>query len=82
MRWLFQENQEPDFSTTPARTPRSMSSPVFEMPSPYMMSNSTTRNGGATLFFTTLTRVWLPTVSSLSLTWPIRRTSSRTWRRT
>ncbi len=36
----------------------------FEMPSPYMMSNSTARNGGAILFFTTLTRVWLPVTVS------------------
>ena len=28
-------------------------------------------NGGATLFFTTLTRVWLPIISSLSLIAPI-----------
>ncbi len=34
-----------------------MSSPVREMPVPYRMSNSASRKGGATLFFTTLTRV-------------------------
>ncbi len=38
-----------------------------------MMSNSTCLNGGATLFLTTLTRVWLPTGSSLSLICPMRR---------
>ena len=43
-----------------------------------MMSNSTSRNGGATLFLTTLTRVWLPTTSSRSLTGPMRRMSRRT----
>ncbi len=47
----------PDFSTMPAFTPRSMISPNFDTPSPYMISNSTCLNGGATLFFTTLTRV-------------------------
>jgi hypothetical protein len=36
------------------------------------------RNGGATLFFTTFTRVWLPTTSSLSLIAPMRRMSRRT----
>ena len=32
-------------------------SPTFEMPSPYMISNSMILNGGAILFLTTLTRV-------------------------
>ena len=50
----------------------------LEMPSPYMMSNSTCLNGGATLFLTTLTRVWLPTTSSRSLIAPMRRMSRRT----
>ena len=40
-----------------ALTPRSSNSPVLEMPSPYMMSKSTWRNGGASLFLTTFTRV-------------------------
>ena len=39
------------------RDPRSMISPSREMPLPYMISNSASRKGGATLFFTTLTRV-------------------------
>ena len=34
------------------------------MPSPYRMSKSASRNGGAILFLTTLTRVSLPTTSS------------------
>ena len=34
-----------------------MISPSREIPWPYMISNSASRNGGATLFFTTLTRV-------------------------
>ena len=34
-----------------------------ETPSPYMMSNSAVRNGGATLFLTTLMRVRLPMTS-------------------
>ena len=61
-----------------ALTPRSMSSPVLDTPSPYMMSNSTCLNGGASLFLTTLTRVWLPTTSSRSLIAPMRRMSRRT----
>ena len=71
------ENQAPDFSTIPALTPRSMISPILEIPSPYMMSNSTCLNGGASLFFTTFTRVWLPTTSSRSLMVPMRRMSRR-----
>ena len=43
-----------------------------------MMSNSTCLNGGATLFLTTFTRVVLPTISSRSLIWPVRRMSRRT----
>ena len=31
-----------------------------DMPCPNIISNSALRNGGATLFFTTFTRVWLP----------------------
>ena len=41
--------------------------PSREMPSPYMTSNSASRNGGATLFLTTLTRVRPPTTASPSL---------------
>ena len=77
-RTLSKENQAPDFSTTPALTPRSISSPTLDTPSPYMMSNSTCLNGGATLFLTTLTRVWLPTTCSRSLIAPMRRMSRRT----
>src|SRR5437763_1107879 len=43
-----------------------MISPIFEMPSPYMMSNSTCLNGGASGFLTTLTRVGLQTTSPRS----------------
>src|SRR4051794_10635856 len=78
MRCESYENHAPDFSTTPALTPRSMISPILETPSPYMMSNSTILNGGASLFFTTLTRVWLPMTSSRSLIAPMRRMSRRT----
>ena len=67
------ENQAPDFSTIPADTPKSSNSPIFDMPSPYMISNSIILNGGAILFLTTLTRVWFPTTSSRSLIAPIRR---------
>ena len=41
------------------------------------MSNSATRNGGATLFFTTFARTRWPITSSPSLIWLIRRTSMR-----
>ena len=49
------------------------------------MSNSTSRNGGAILFFTTFTRVRLPTTigsflslaAAASLMAPMRRMSSR-----
>jgi len=57
---------------------RSTSSPILEMPSPYMMSNSTCLKGGASLFLTTFTRVELPTTSSRSLMTPMRRMSRRT----
>ena len=48
------------------------------MPWPYMMSNSACLNGGAHLFFTTFTRVRLPTTSMPFLIASIRRMSSRT----
>ena len=48
------------------------------MPSPYITSNSATRNGGATLFFTTFTRTRLPTDSVPDLIVSTRRMSSRT----
>ena len=70
------ENHAPALSIIPSLTPVSTSSPSLEMPSPYIMSNSTTLNGGATLFFTTLTLVWLPMISSLSLIAPILLISS------
>ena len=57
---------------------KSTTSPSLLMPSPYIISNSTTLNGGATLFFTTLTRVWLPIISSLSLIAPILLISNLT----
>ena len=41
-----------------------------------MMSNSALRKGGATLFFTTFTRTWLPITSSPSFSWLARRMSS------
>src|SRR5207245_2644877 len=41
------------------------------------MSNSTSRNGGATLFFTTFTRVRFPITVSPSLMVPARRMSGR-----
>ena len=48
------------------------------MPSPYITSNSATRNGGETLFFTTLTRTRLPTDSVPVLIVSTRRMSRRT----
>src|SRR6266403_11157 len=39
----------PLFSSTPFSTPRSIKSPSREIPSPYTMSNSASRNGAATL---------------------------------
>ena len=50
---------------------------LAEMPWVYIMSNSHTRNGGATLFLTTLALMREPTTSSPSLTGPMRRTSIR-----
>ena len=61
------------------QSPRSSSEPSREMPSLYMMSNSASRNGGATLFFTIFTRVRLPsTVPSGVLIAAMRRMSMRT----
>jgi len=62
----------------PCWLPSSMISPSREMPTPYMISNSASRNGGETLFLTTLTRVMLPTTSSPFLMAPMRRMSRRT----
>ena len=62
----------------PSELPSSMISPSREMPCPYMISNSASRNGGATLFFTTFTRVMLPVTSSPFLIAPMRRMSRRT----
>jgi hypothetical protein len=45
------------FMDNPSFHAKSSNSPIFEMPSPYMMSNSTCLKGGATLFLTTFTRV-------------------------
>src|SRR6187431_3487561 len=48
-------NQAPVFDTTSIATPTSSKPPSFETPSPYITSNSATRNGAATLFLTTFT---------------------------
>ena len=56
-----------------------MSEPILEMPSSYMMSNSTSVKGGATLFLTILIFVRLPmTLPSGVLIWSLRRMSMRT----
>ena len=72
------ENQEPDFCTRSSFTARSSSSPRREMPSPYMMSNSASRKGGAILFLTTLALVRLPMSSPEDFRVSTRRTSMRT----
>ena len=46
-------------------TAMSRISPTLEIPLPYMMSNSANLNGGATLFFTTLTLVLFPKTAPL-----------------
>ena len=71
-------NQAPVLVTVSIATPTSSRPPSLETPSPYMMSNSATRNGAATLFLTTLTRTRLPTDSVPVLIVSIRRMSSRT----
>ena len=59
-------------------TPRSNRSPCVLTPSLYMMSNSATLNGAATLFLRTVTRVRLPITSLPCLIDCIRRISIRT----
>lgn len=56
----------------------SSSSPVREMPVPYITSNSAVRKGGASLFFTTLARVREPMMSVPLLMTSALRTSMRT----
>ena len=50
------EYQAPLLSIIPSSTPMSRSSPVRDIPSPYMISNSASLKGGASLFLTTFTR--------------------------
>jgi len=68
----------PDFSMMFFSTARSITSPSREMPWLKSTSNSALRNGGAILFFTTVTRTRLPTISSPTLSEPMRRMSRRT----
>ena len=70
--------QAPLFFTMPSATATSSRLPSQEMPLPNMMSNSATRNGGATLFFTTRARTRLPICTPPSLIASMRRTSIRT----
>ena len=56
----------------------SSSSPSREMPSPYSMSTTQVRKGGATLFLTILIFVRLPTISLPSLMGSLLRMSMRT----
>ena len=46
----------------------SKTQPELDIPLPKIISNSACLNGGATLFFTTFTRVLLPIISEPSLT--------------
>src|SRR6267143_2586835 len=78
IRSLPYEYQAPDFSMIPASAAISTSSDSWLIPSSDMISNSAWRNGGATLFFTTFTRTWLPMTTSRSFTGPMRRISTRT----
>src|SRR6185436_117874 len=71
-------NHAPVLLTMLMATPTSSRPPSLDTPSPYITSNSATRNGGATLFFTTLTRTRLPTDSVPVLIVSIRRMSRRT----
>ena len=71
-------NHDPLFCTRSSFTPRSSISPRREIPSPYMMSNSASRKGGATLFLTTFARVRLPMISPPDFSDSMRRTSMRT----
>ena len=57
----------PALSSTPYVTPRSSTSPDFEIPSLYIMSNSAVLNGAAILFLTTFILVLLPEILSPSL---------------
>lgn len=52
--------------------------PSLDTPSPNIKSNSACLNGGATLFFTTLTLTLLPTASAPSLIHSVRLISSLT----
>ena len=58
--------------------PRSINSPDLLIPLPYIRSNSTTLNGGETLFLTTLTRVELPIIVSLSFNYPNYQNNNQT----
>src|SRR5262249_57083911 len=72
------EYQVPDFSMTPSFSAVSTSSPSLLTPVPYRISKSASRNGGASLFLTTLTRTSLPTTTSPCLSGFFLRMSSRT----
>ena len=78
MRSSPTENQLPLLLISSSVTAISSSSPKREMPSPYMISNTASRKGGAHLFLMTFTRVRLPTISVPLLMASILRTSRRT----
>ena len=62
----------------PCSTPISRMSPILLIPRLNMMSNSATRKGAATLFFTTRARTRLPMTSAPCLMDSTRRRSIRT----
>ena len=74
-----QAGQKVEYTIRTNSVPRSTISPLLEMPSPYIMSNSATWKGGANLFLTIFIFTWLPiTFPSLSLiAAPERRMSMR-----
>ena len=61
-------NAHPPSDYYTSRTPRSKSSASWLSPRPYSSSTSTTRSGGASLFFTTLMRSMDPVTSSALFT--------------
>src|SRR5204862_7221302 len=71
---LYADRDHRDLHSFPTRRSSDLSAAIstsndsWLIPSSNMMSNSAWRNGGATLFFTTFTRTWLPITTSRSVT--------------
>ena len=72
------ENQVPDFSTTPGLDAEVEQLALVADAVVVEDVELDLRKGGAILFLTTVTCVRLPTTSSPSLIWPMRRMSRRT----